>query len=237
MGCPAATPSPARTRGATGSYVVRSPPACSTLTTPVPATTPANATTPAPAERTTSPGVPARSTPRCPASQGRGGGAKPRVTTGAPATGHPYPATASSARPAGPVRPESGSERGPGTEPSPGPGSERASSGTDGSSRSAARMSARYVMPASLDRRRPSGQPWSRSAVDGEGGCGRRADQPGVVVAPARDSRASDPDGRFAAPACVRRHRDPGKPPCPRFSRRRTMESWKTGTFCATRYW
>jgi len=53
---PSATVVPCSTVDVTGSYVVRSPPAWSTLTTPRPATTPAKATTPAPAARTGSSG-------------------------------------------------------------------------------------------------------------------------------------------------------------------------------------
>jgi hypothetical protein len=59
------------------------------LTTPVPATVPANATTPGPAASTVPPAVPARSTPRCPGSHGRGGGWNGRVTRGCPASGQP----------------------------------------------------------------------------------------------------------------------------------------------------
>src|SRR5947208_9814383 len=58
------------------------------LTTPTPATVPANATLPGPAAYTVAPGVPARSTPRCPGSHGCGGGWNGRVTRGAPASGH-----------------------------------------------------------------------------------------------------------------------------------------------------
>ena len=47
----------------TGSYVVRSPPACATLTTPRPATGPANTTVPAPAERTICPARSVRTHP------------------------------------------------------------------------------------------------------------------------------------------------------------------------------
>jgi hypothetical protein len=57
------------------------------LMTPTPATVPAKAITPAPAASTTAPGDPARSTPRCPGSQGRGGGSNGRVTTMLPASG------------------------------------------------------------------------------------------------------------------------------------------------------
>ncbi len=60
------------------------------LTAPVPATTPANATTPGPAASTCSPGVPARSTPRCPGSHGWGGARNALVITGLPASGQRY---------------------------------------------------------------------------------------------------------------------------------------------------
>ena len=64
------------------------------LTTGRPATIPANTTTPSPAARTGAPGAAARSTPRCPAAYGPGGGSKERVTTGAPSTGATQGATA-----------------------------------------------------------------------------------------------------------------------------------------------
>src|SRR4051794_8079391 len=67
------------------------------LTTPRPATDPANATTPAPAASIADPGEPARSTPRCPASHGCGGGVKVRVTAGVPGVGHRQPAPAGGA--------------------------------------------------------------------------------------------------------------------------------------------
>src|SRR3954451_22141619 len=50
------------------------------LTTPRPATVPANTTRPAAAAVAFSPGRPARSTPRCPGSQGCGGGSNLLVT-------------------------------------------------------------------------------------------------------------------------------------------------------------
>jgi hypothetical protein len=62
------------------------------LTTPRPARGPAYTTTPAAAARTVAPGIAARSTPRWPGSHGRGGGAKPRTTTGGPSRGHTHPA-------------------------------------------------------------------------------------------------------------------------------------------------
>jgi hypothetical protein len=84
---PAETAVLADTDALTGSYVVRRPSGWSMLTTPTPATDPAKTTTPAPAASTASPGCPARSTPRCPASHGWGGGSKGRVTTGVPGSG------------------------------------------------------------------------------------------------------------------------------------------------------
>ncbi|WP_246213408.1 hypothetical protein [Kitasatospora viridis] len=66
-------------------------PGCSTATTGRPATSPAKATTPAIAARTGSPGAAARSTPRCPAAHGCGGGLNRRSSAPGPPTGHTRP--------------------------------------------------------------------------------------------------------------------------------------------------
>ncbi|GAB3082384.1 hypothetical protein GCM10027186_46570 [Micromonospora schwarzwaldensis] len=82
---------------------------------------------PAPAARTSAPGAATRSTPRCPGSQGRGGGSNRRATRGGPGNGHrkraaaPIPGTlaadtgrpADEAAPAGAGR-RDGSADGPG---------------------------------------------------------------------------------------------------------------------------
>ena len=64
-----------------GSYVVRSPFACATLTTPRPASTPAKRTTPGAggADRRADPRR--QIDPACPASHGWSGGSNPRLTT------------------------------------------------------------------------------------------------------------------------------------------------------------
>jgi hypothetical protein len=77
--------------------VVRTPFACATLTTGRPATVPAKTTVPGPAAKIGVPAGPARSTPRWPASQGRGGGSKPRETDGV-ASGHEKARTSDSSR-------------------------------------------------------------------------------------------------------------------------------------------
>src|SRR3954447_16273518 len=96
MGEPRATGWPAATDGSTGSYVVRSPPACSMLTTGRPATIPAKTTTPFPAASTGTPGAPRRWTPRCAAADGDGGAATGRVT-GAAGSGRVQRGTAAAA--------------------------------------------------------------------------------------------------------------------------------------------
>ncbi len=96
---PASTACPASTIGVSGSYVVRSPPAWSTLTTPRPATGPANATTPGPAATTASPERPERSTPRCPGSHGCGGGSNPRTTANGSSSGQTQEPATSPDRP------------------------------------------------------------------------------------------------------------------------------------------
>src|SRR5215213_2222381 len=86
MGEPRATAWPAPTEASTGSYVVRRPSAWSMLTTGRPATIPAKATVPSPAASTGAPTDAARSTPRCPAAYGVGGGSN-RPVTAPPANG------------------------------------------------------------------------------------------------------------------------------------------------------
>ncbi|WP_374224790.1 hypothetical protein [Streptomyces sp. ISL-99] len=56
--------------------------------TPRPATGPAKETRPEATARTGSPGPAARSTPRCPAAYGEGGGSQDRTTGGRSPTGH-----------------------------------------------------------------------------------------------------------------------------------------------------
>src|SRR5438874_9193294 len=128
------------------------------LTTPTPATVPANATVPGPAAYTVAPGVPARSTPRCPGSHGCGGGWNGRVTRGAPASGH---------------RNAPGEGAGPGggavgTTAHPAPVGDAADSSASGNRIASSPVNQR-TMTGNVRRTRSGRQPPTPPSVDGEG--------------------------------------------------------------------